>query len=499
MKTLFRGFTSALMIVMLCVTTFCSCDKEEKHDFQFEVAGRIFSDLGSTQVIPFIARNISSMSVTSKPKGWEVDKVDMDNWTVTVKAPDSYATDDNGIEENGLLKVTGYTAAGTAIYISSYLSLKNKVVDLTDIYSNSYVVCEPDARYVIDVTHIAESSQTIAPADVKVLWQSGSKLINYCEYKKEDGIFSFFVGSEEVEDASGNVVGVAVPQGNAVVAAYDNNENIIWSWHLWLTAQDADHGAITTSEGVFMDRNLGAYSNSNGSKDTDEIYKSYGLFYQWGRKDPFVGPRDYNFSANADHYVYTAAGGYTAIQYVDAESELESDLAVGSLEFAVANPLAFVLGSESNDYDWIYTSHDNTLWSSTSKSIYDPCPRGWRVPKSGTFLSFDIAEAEDMANLADVRGAYGWNLVDKNTGTSVFMPGVGRRSYQTGVLTNMNNYGYDNVPMPWVGYYWTAGAEGTQAESMFFDLNTTRAVNNRYEATHKMYRANAMQVRCVRE
>ena len=79
------------------------------------------------------------------------------------------------------------------------------------------------------------------------------------------------------------------------------------------------------------------------------------------------------------------------------------------------------------------------------------------------------------------------------------MPGAGRRSFENGVLTNMNNYGYEHAPMPWVGYYWTAAADGKQAESLFFDLNTTRAVNNRYEPQKPMYRANAMQVRCVRE
>ena len=487
------------MIVMLCVTTFCSCDKEEKYEFHFEMPGRIYSELGSKQVIPFIARNISSLSVTSTPKGWSVDNVDMKNWTITVTAPDSFATDKNSIEENGVLKMTGFTTAGTAIYISSFLSLKNKVVDLKSIYSNSYVITECDTRYVIDVTHIGESSQSITPANVRLLWQTGSKLADYCEYKKEDGTFSFFVGSVEVKDEKGNTVGVTVPQGNALVAAYDANDNIIWSWHLWLTEKSAESDVITTSAGIFMDRNLGAYSNSNGSNDTDKIFKSYGLFYQWGRKDPFVGPRDYNFSANSDHLLYTAGGGYTNHKYLGADSEVEFNYAVGTLEFAVANPLTFVLGSENNEYDWIYSSHNNTLWNSDSKSIYDPCPRGWRVPKAGTYLSFDIAEAEDLAALEDVRGAYGWNLVDKNTGVSVFMPGVGRRSYQTGVLTNMNNYGYDNVPMPWIGCYWTAGVNGNQAESMFFDLNTTRAVNNRYDGAHKMYRANAMQVRCVRE
>ena len=56
--------------------------------------------------------------------------------------------------------------------------------------------------------------------------------------------------------------------------------------------------------------------------------------------------------------------------------------------------------------------------------------------------------------------------------------------------------------MPWVGYYWTTGiatADKSKAQSMFFDLNTTRAVNNRYEAQKEMYRANGMQIRCVRD
>ena len=116
------------------------------------------------------------------------------------------------------------------------------------------------------------------------------------------------------------------------------------------------------------------------------------------------------------------------------------------------------------------------------------------------FEAFDIDAEQDGAALADVRGMYGWHLVDKNTGVKVFMPAVGRRSYENGVLTNMNNYGYEHNPMPWIGYYWTASATSdNKAQSMFFDLNTTRAVNNRYEAQKAMYRGNGMQIRCVRE
>jgi uncharacterized protein (TIGR02145 family) len=164
------------------------------------------------------------------------------------------------------------------------------------------------------------------------------------------------------------------------------------------------------------------------------------------------------------------------------------------------NPLSYVLGSADNAYDWLYSSHDDNLWSANSKSVNDPCPRGWRVPAANAFEVFDIDEAEDLDALANVRNMYGWHLVDKNTGVKMFMPGAGRRSFETGVLVNVNNYGYENVPAPWTGYYWTAGvSEGGKARSMSFDLNTTRAVNNRYSANTPMYRANGMQIRCVRE
>ena len=186
----------------------------------------------------------------------------------------------------------------------------------------------------------------------------------------------------------------------------------------------------------------------------------------------------------------------TSFKYVDAEDGDD----VGTMEYAVKNPMTYVLGSSSDSYDWLYGVHKADLWGAEQKSVYDPCPRGWRVPDSRVFEAFDIDESEDAAAWGDVSNMYGWHLVDKATGAKMFMPAAGRRSFETGVLTNVNDYGYENVPKPWIGYYWTATAgEGNKSNSLFFDLNTTRAVNNRYEAVKAMYRANGMQVRCVRD
>lgn len=494
MKTLFRGILSLIIGVALCVTSFSSCTTNEVYDFNFELPGQIVTEFGQTITVPFRARNITSVVLSSSPKGWKVEKIDLDNWTITITAPSEFASDGNNIEENGTLSLTGYTAASTPIHATSYLSLLNKSADLTSIYSNSYIITEHDTRYTIDVSHKGESAETISPANVGVLWQSEIGLISHCSFFAESNTFSFYIGSERVTDDEGNEIGRCITDGNAVVAAYDENGVILWSWHLWLTGSDPTTNAITTSVGTFMDRNLGAYHNSDGSVKQGDIFKSFGLYYQWGRKDPFVRPTDYNFSSNRDQSVYDYIGDYQSFRYVDATTE-----GVGTYDYAVAHPMSFVKGSADNGYDWLYSAHDNTLWSADAKSINDPCPRGWRMPAGDVFTAFDISEEEDAAPSADVKNMYGWHLVDVATGVKMFMPAAGRRSFETGRLTNINNYGYEHNPMPWTGYYWTAGVGTDDATSMFFDLNTTRAVNNRYEPTKQMHRANAMQVRCVRE
>lgn len=495
MKTLFRSIFSVVMVATLCVTSMVSCTMEEEYDFAFEMPGQIVTEFGKTLKIPFKARNITSITVSSSPLGWKLEDVDILNRTVTITAPSSFETEGEYIDENGELTLMGFTAAGTTISASSYLSLLNKTMDLSDEYSNCYILTQPDTRYTIDLTHKGESGERIAPASAKILWHSDVGLLKYSSYDSETGKFTFYVEHEDVTNDD-NTTTRRIPDGNAVVAAYDDAGNVIWSWHIWLTGDDPNLNTVTTSAGVFMDRNLGAYHNSDGSDKSADIFRSYGLYYQWGRKDPFARPTDYKFSSNGDQLIYSAVGASILHKIVGADSE---DAGVGTYEYSVANPMTFILGSADNDYDWIYSSHNDALWSATAKSVNDPCPRGWRVPDATVFEAFDIVESEDQAPSADVRSMYGWHLADKQTGAMLFLPGAGRRSFENGILTNVNNYGFEYNPMPWTGSYWTAGVDGALASSLFFDLNTTRAVNNRYEPRKPMYRANAMQVRCVRE
>ena len=118
-----------------------------------------------------------------------------------------------------------------------------------------------------------------------------------------------------------------------------------------------------------MDRNLGATSATPGDVG------ALGLLYQWGRKDPFLGSA--SISSNS-----------IAKSTITWPSAVGSDSSNGTIEYATANPTTFITLNTIN-YDWYYTgdsSTDNTRWvtSDKTKSIYDPCPQGWRVPDGGS-------------------------------------------------------------------------------------------------------------------
>ena len=81
-------------------------------------------------------------------------------------------------------------------------------------------------------------------------------------------------------------------------------------WFVKSTANPLEHYTTYSNGVTFMDFNLGAFGNSNGAKDSSkQILDSYGLYYQWGRKEPFQRP-----------YYFDAAGADDETRYTDVES-----------------------------------------------------------------------------------------------------------------------------------------------------------------------------------
>ena len=161
--------------------------------------------------------------------------------------------------------------------------------------------------------------------------------------------------------------------GNAVIAAKNASDNIIWSWHIWvpaMTITSADYGIHTSGKNV-MDRNLGALVVAEASASSNIAIESIGMFYQWGRKDPFVGPRE------------IIEGEYPSKAKV-AGVERTSDKIQITIAESIQRPTFFARGyyngSTQENPDWCSESSASLWGDGTSKSIYDPCPPGYRIP-----------------------------------------------------------------------------------------------------------------------
>lgn len=193
-------------------------------------------------------------------------------------------------------------------------------------------------------------------------------------------------------------------EGNAVIAVEIEKE-IRWSWHIWVTDFDPNSPANqkTSGKNTLMDRNLGAITSEAGSLG------SLGLHFQWGRKDPFphadiLGKEEYPASIYNDKGKLLEFGEYDpngnivsegdndGIMYMPVPFETEAE----NIMHAIFNPVHFMyfLPLETGSYiddrpgSWttrFYMHYDdmrNDLWNDANgnKTVYDPCPAGWRVP-----------------------------------------------------------------------------------------------------------------------
>ena len=258
-------------------------------------------------------------------------------------------------------------------------------------------------------------------------------------------------------------------EGNAVIAAKDASGKILWSWHIWLT--DRPQGQVYyNNAGTMMDRNLGATSATPGDVG------ALGLLYQWGRKDPFLGSS--SISSNT-----------LAKSTITWPSAVTSSSATGTVDYAILNPTTFLSPSSYSEYDWHYASRDNTLWttSTTTKSIYDPCPSGWRVPDGGENGIWSKALGSSSyfkdALLYDSTNE-GMNFSGKfGSASTIWYPASGYRSYVDGDLY------YVGIS----GSYWSVTPSGSDAYGLSF-LNSGYVYPS--SGNSRAYR---QSVRCLQE
>jgi hypothetical protein len=334
-------------------------------------------------------------------------------------------------------------------------------VDMHDGLANCYLVA-PGSSVTIPITRAITIGglSAAATATPGILWDDNGVIIGTPTLS----------GSG---DARTIMVTASSKPGNAVVALKDVAGIIYWSWHIWVTDYN---GSITWTNPnnttyTFMDRNLGA-------TEAALSLAGRGLFYQWGRKDPFPGGE----SGTAGHaaldkfYGMPDAGSPEVVKVTNTATNA-AGIADGILE-SIRKPTTF-FGFRNVYDDWL-PMFANTLWntSENTKTVYDPCPVGWRIP------NFDDTSpwyglTQQIYDRSDNAGVDWSNPTGSMNG---FYQAAGEREYDNGSY----RYGGES------GMYWSAMSGSIHAIYMVMAARFNPMLNT-------MRKSHGFSVRCVQE
>ena len=420
--------------------------------------------------------------------------------------------------EEVLLGNKGIPAAGLPAGVKATLDLNVPAIDLSaNGTANSYIVNKVGTSYKFKATvkgngatadyawsgggesltkTITEADVTIAPVSAKLLWTTNSATETVVtDVELKEGYIYFKTPASFID-------------GNCVIAAMDASGEIVWSWHIWaLEGYDdmasADNIEFETAK--IMDRNLGAMLATEQT-DVNLQAKTSGLKYQWGRKDPFPGPAGnmtWGDGANGGqgeptyspdgsitcgvkygtpdeenwswvYSYYQGADGYQSIASNTFNDDIDGAIAQSVKEpwrwHNDSNGEPFV-GVTSNDYAYAW------LWGNPTsadeggkKSIYDPCPVGWKVPSDNMFKA--LYKQMTKAN------SYGMTYGESYFGNT------GRRRPDNGNIENCHEE----------ANLWVDGVAGSLVKSRYFKPYKTV-----HHGNWDTYAGYGFSIRCMSE
>ena len=352
--------------------------------------------------------------------------------------------------KNGLTNSNAYQTSVTGAYVLQHFKDHNDQ-DITDPWIEK---TNSGANNGID--------------DAKIVWADGANLVHFGSNKivrsGDETFLQFEVKAEDIQNS--NAV-VAVTKGGTVV----------WSWHLWFAPERVLNTiACTNREGYvykitesplgakFLDWDNGtSYSTPRSLKvkiaqergqgapmmpkegiititqnPKIPFGRAYTPYYQFGRKDALPNPQIFLVGNST----YDNTGGR-------------------SLGYAIQHPEnIFNRRGILNDGDWCNVSYYN-LWSANNnvsgpndnpvvKTIYDPCPAGFKMPAGNAFTGF--------GNTGTWQGGSAYSTWLTQPNAIIFFPASGFRAEQ-GVLYRFGTN----------GDYWLATPSGTESGgAMYF-------------------------------
>ena len=480
---------AGLVCAVAAIAFFASCSKDKESGTLSFDSPAVFLSAGQTVKVGFKAVNLQNLSVTNKPTGWVEPAIDLAAQTLTITAPVSFEDDE---AKTGSLVLAGSPKGGSSVSATLFVGVVNSE-DLSGKPANSYIVSKPETNYLIS-SMFRGDLMAVLPASVDVVWQSKSGLIQYAELR-EDGMVSFYVGADSDDEKK-------IKEGNAVIGAYGAGGTLMWSWHIWAVNYDPEASAVDFNGLKMMDRNLGALNN------TPMDVGNRGMFYEWGRKDPFTPSRS-PYHADTDgnnvpayNEPNTAIGDGTGTWVYNAQAAVLAT-PPANIPNSILNPMTYLQSPYNGHADWYCTGTDPKathpgLWG-PEKTIFDPCPPGYKVPgpdlwgiPAGNNSITNGGAAADYDETG-VSAKWDWNAYEdcgrrwKNTGD--YYPMAGNIYYTDYISVSICNY------TGGMAFYWTAQATPDATKSSAYFVNFNPNWCNYRLGAHDC----SAQIRCIRE
>ena len=307
---------------------------------------------------------------------------------------------------------------------------------------------------------------------VKIVWADEKDLVTSPSIAHVGGNAYLDFGVKQSDIKSGNAV-VAVTKGNTVV----------WSWHLWFAPKDAlSTITVTNHQGVnynFTKETLGwkpkGETTTYNAPRTVKVKVEQTVANNNTRQVAIINITQNNGSRKEGITTLYQFGRKDAFPGMD-----ETKLPQGSINKNGGDNMSITNGIQNpqNFYTWGSSWYNNppagysynNLWSAQNtttghndnpvvKTVYDPCPVGFKMPASNAFTGFTSDGQYQMGGAANINAdgtadspikfltAYGHNFwTNSSKNATIFFPASGWRFVSDGSLSGGGS----------VGFYWSA-------------------------------------------
>lgn len=377
------------------------------------------------------------------------------------------------------------------------------MINAAKTYSfNATVIGNGEAGIIADAG-FHTTSASIDPKSAKLMWEDSEGFISGVSLVKGKVHFT----------AEKNV-------GNAMIAVFDGAGTVLWSWHIWGVGDTMPEDEVVSSQATIsekstlkvkytvMDRTLGALSKTS----------YFTTLYQWGRKDPIPNSTTYFVDGQATdiertYPVYKPGSAadatiLTSIQHPECIIDDYKDQAGDWLASDKTNNYNLLWGDANTTYVFNKSKPAAGKGWTNGKTIYDPCPSGYRVSSKFAWTGFSGSETGEISKLLLYTKYENGYYFKKNSSdvVGIYFPMTGSRGCKTGSLwVGSGASAYSSLNHD--ASYWASApsrnlGKGARLSISPYDASpstTLSSANSINTVDESGNRSAAHPVRCIRE